>query len=277
MHRLYAIFTLLLGFTGLESCVSQYNIDGNSTIAGIDGQKMYLRMTTGDKTQTICLDSCEIVHGTFRFGGAVDSVAMVDLYMGDDPMMPVVLENGELFVQMDHAAQSVSGGPLNERLNNFLTKQSKYENELWDINRRARYMLYEGKSLEQIVAAIDPLKSKILEQMRSLEVQFVKDNYENVLGPGYFMRMCNTPAESSFMGDAILDILENAPATFLAHPFIEKYLFSTGLTPNSLLEHRTSRRRAPIDTILRCNAASNCGTKMVVKPLKTSRKRRGAQ
>lgn len=233
MHSLRHHLIPMLSLCGLCACSSQYNIDGNSSIAGIDGQKMYLRMSLQDgKTEMLCLDSCEVVHGTFRFDGAIDSVAMVDLYMGSAPMMPVVLENGSLFIQMDNAAQSVSGGPMNDRLNEFLTKRNRVENELWDLNRRARMMVYEGKSLEQIVAVIDPIKEKLVEQMNTLEVNFVKQNYDNVLGPGYFMRMCNNNMGMTTANDDVMDILQNAPESFLRHPFVEHFMFITGLSPS---------------------------------------------
>lgn len=236
------LLTCAVGIATLCGCASQYNIDGNSSIAGIDGQKMYLRMLNPDgSTQTVSLDSCEVVHGTFYFGGAVDSVAMVEVYMGNNPMMPVVLENGSMFIQMDNAAQSVSGGPLNERLNQFLVKHGRYENELWDLNRRARNMLlYEGKTIDQIIASIDPIKNTLVEQMKALEVQFIKDNYDNVLGPGYFVRMCSNAIGMPAVNDEIMDILVHAPEQFLQHPGVKNYLFMAGVTPSAIRERRAA-------------------------------------
>ena len=234
-------FTLLCLVAAFSSCSPQYNIDGNSTIAGLDGQKMYLRATSSDgRRSEVPLDSCEVVHGCFYFGGVVDSVLMADLYMGDDPLMPVVIENGKVFMQVDNMTQSISGGPLNDRLNQFLTKHGRCERELWDLDRRARYMLYEGKTLEQIVAVIDPMKSTLLDRMKGLEVQFIKDNYDNVLGTGYFIRMC-TDMGMPVANDAIFDILVDAPATFLANPFIANYMLMMGVTPEQLQKERIAK------------------------------------
>lgn len=232
-----------LGLSALCSCSTQYNIDGNSTIAGLDGQTLYLRATTPIGVQQVaCLDSCEIVHGRFQFGGAVDSVQMVDLYVGDEPMMPVVIENGYLFVEMGNLMQTISGGPLNDRLNAFLTKHGRCERELWDLNRRARNMLYEGKTLDQIVAVIDPMKSTMVKQMKALEVQFVKDNYDNALGPGYFMRMCNNMSEHTSDED-ILEILSCAPDAFLNNPFVAGYIIMKGITPERLKALRAEQTK----------------------------------
>lgn len=234
------LLSYTMGVAGLISCSAQYNIDGNSTISGLDGQKLYLRTTTPTgKQQQVFLDSCEVVHGCFQFGGVVDSVLMAELYMGDEPMMPVVIENGRMFVQMDNMMQSISGGPLNERLNSFLTKHGRFERQVWDLNRRARYMLYEGRTLDEIVTVIDPLKTHLLDQMKALEVQFIKDNYDNVLGPGYFMRMCNSMGMPT-ANDDIHNILVHAPDDFLHHPYVESYVYMMGLTPEAIKAERTA-------------------------------------
>lgn len=239
------------------ACTSQYNIDGNSSIAGLDGQKMYLRLVTLDgRQEMVCLDSCEVVHGTFNFGGVVDSVAMAELYMGSAPMMPVVLENGSLFIQMDNAMQSVSGGPLNDRLGAFLMKRGRIENELWDLNRRARNMVYEGKTVEQIVAAIDPLRNTLTEQLHSLEVDFVRENFDNVLGPGYFMRMCNATLGIPAMADQLIPILADAPQSFMNHPGVRQSLFMAGITEEMINEQRNAA-----DTVITSCKSATTGKK----------------
>lgn len=244
MRSFNVILAQILGAAALCSCSSQYNIDGNSSIAGIDGQKMYLRMMTSDgRSEMICLDSCEVVHGTFNFGGVIDSVAIADLYMGSSPMMPIVLENGSLFIQMDNMMQSVSGGPLNERLSQFMGRRNRCETELWDLNRRARMMVYEGKSVDQIVLALDPIRNKLVDQLKELDMQFIKDNYSNVLGPGYFMRICTDDYGTPRKDDEILKILADAPRAFLEHPNIENFLFMAGITPESLQSLRTTQAK----------------------------------
>lgn len=244
MRLQHYILSFVAGATALCSCSSQYNIDGNSTIAGLDGQTLYLRTSTiNGQNRLVSLDSCQVVHGTFKFGGAMDSVFLAEVYVGNQGMVPVVVENGSVFVQMDNMAQTVSGGPLNERLNAFLTKHGRYEFQLWDLSRRARNMLYEGKSLEQIVAVIDPLKSSLLKSMKQLEVKFIKENYDNVLGTGYFIRMCDSMGIPTANED-ILDILRDAPDSFLRDPYVNNYLIVMGLSAESLMQERTNAKKS---------------------------------
>lgn len=235
MRHYCILFAILEGIATFCGCASQFNIDGNSSIAGIDGQKMYLRIATCDgPDQTICLDSCEVVHGMFSFGGAVDSVAMADLYIGSFPMMPVVLEDRRLFVQMDNMMQTISGGPLNDRLNTFLAERNRCEASLMDLDRRARMMMYEGKSVDQVLVAFDPLKNALIDQMNALDAAFVRENYTNVLGPGYFMRICTDKKGSPRNDSEIISILADAPQSFLANPFINHFLHHAGITTDML-------------------------------------------
>lgn len=239
MRHYCILLAILEGIVTLCGCASQFNIDGNSSIAGIDGQKMYLRIATCDgPDKTVCLDSCEVVHGMFSFGGAVDSVAMADLYIGSFPMMPVVLEDRRLFVQMDNMMQTISGGPLNERLNTFLAERNRCEASLMDLDRRARMMMYEGKTLDQVLVAFDPLKSTLINQMNALDAAFVRENYTNVLGPGYFMRICTDGNGVPRNDSEIISILADAPQSFLANPFIDHFLNHAGITHDMLNANR---------------------------------------
>ncbi len=74
---LYAIL-IVAAFT---SCAETYSIQGSSTVSRLDGSKLYLKVVRDNKLQSI--DSCEVVHGKFRFSGQFDSTRMASLYMDD--------------------------------------------------------------------------------------------------------------------------------------------------------------------------------------------------
>ena len=81
--RQISFFLLLL--LGLSACSSQYNIDGNSSLACLDGKKLYLRVpkTKGQSANGVNIDSCVVVHGRFSFGGTIDSIALAEIYVED--------------------------------------------------------------------------------------------------------------------------------------------------------------------------------------------------
>lgn len=222
------IVTALLMFT---ACSKQYNIDGNSSLPCLDGQKLYLRVTKFNETQnhTVDLDSCYVIHGRFTFGGSVDSIAMAEVYMGNERLMPIVLEGGELMMQVDNYGQTVTGGPLNERLTDFLRKRSRYDNELLELDRLARRLLYDGKSMPEVMDEIDPKRKDLIKKIEDMEVSFVLENSTNALGPGYFLQIAHQMV-FPVMTEQLQRIADQAPRDFFRNPAVRNFLFLAGYT-----------------------------------------------
>ena len=109
----YALITVL----ALTSCAESYNIQGSSSISSLDGSKLYLKAFKDKELKNI--DSCDVVHGKFRFAGLLDTVRMASLFMDDESIMPIVVEKGEIEIRLDNASQKVSGTPLNDKLYDF--------------------------------------------------------------------------------------------------------------------------------------------------------------
>ena len=172
----------------LTSCAEKYNIAGNSSGDLLNGRMMYLRVSQ-DGINSCDLDSSEVVHGRFNFIGDIDSVMMAHIYMGEEMVMPIVMEHAKLTVHIDNMERHVSGGPLNDCLYNFFQQKLSIENE----------------------------------KVEELETQFIIDNYHNALGPGFFMLLCNQ-FPSPVITDQIAKIIQNAPREFMTNPFVESYL-----------------------------------------------------
>lgn len=214
----YTFLSLLM----LTSCAEQYNIAGSSSVAFLDGRMLYLRVSP-DGRSSDCLDSCKVVHGRFNFMGDVDSIMMAQLYMGDESVLPLVIENGNITIQVDNLGQHVTGGPLNDRLYGFLQKKNRLENEIWEVEQRCIRMMRSGQWSEENRARLNKQAELIYEEMENLETKFVMDNYDNVLGPGLFMMMCSQ-YPSPVITDQINRIIRKAPTQFMRNPFVENYL-----------------------------------------------------
>ncbi len=192
----------------------------------LDGQMLYLRVNADtEHTSMMCLDSCEVVHGRFNFMGFVDSIVMAELCMGNERVMPLVLENGDLEIHVDHVGQRVSGGPLNERLYTFFKKKNRLENNLWELQQQSIRMMRKGESAEEIHRKISPKRKRISDEIERLETKFIMDNYNNVLGPGFFMLLSNQYSYP-VMTNQIRAILQMAPPSFMAHPYVIRYVRS---------------------------------------------------
>ena len=207
----------------LSSCVSQYNIAGNSTVGSLDGNMLYLRVAENDGSNLSNVDSCQVIHGRFKFIGNIDSVVVAHLYMGNESMMPVVLENGDLAIEVNNSCQRVSGGPLNDKLYHFIELKTRMENELWELDQKCLRMMREGSTIKDIHKLIGPKSKQLNEQIEGLETQFIMENYDNPLGPACFMLLFGQ-YPVPIMTDQITKIVSTAPSSFLQNPIVNKYL-----------------------------------------------------
>ncbi len=225
------ILLLLSSLLMLTSCAEQYNIAGNSNIPCLDGRMLYLRVSSSDgpnhrmvqQSVSVCLDSCKVVHGRFNFEGDVDSVRMAMLYTNNQCVMPIVLENGNLSIQVDNATQRVSGGPLNDKLYKFFKKRNRLDNEMWELQQLTMRMMREGCSPTEIQRKVGKRLTCLQKQTENLETQFVMDNYTNVLGPGFFRLLCSQ-FPSPIITEQIEQIIKKAPSQFLNDPYVNFYL-----------------------------------------------------
>lgn len=104
-----------------SSCSRKYKIEGNSSVTSLDGKMLFLK--TLQNGQWVTIDSSEVVHGLFSMKGCVDSVMMVTLYMDDEGIMPLVLENGKIEVSISNTQLTAKGTFLNNQLYEFIKKE----------------------------------------------------------------------------------------------------------------------------------------------------------
>ena len=96
------IIYVVAAVCSLASCAESYLVQGASSVSTLDGSKLYLKAIKDNELRSI--DSCEVIHGQFRFAGLLDTVRMASLFMDDESIMPVVLEKGEISIKIDNAS-----------------------------------------------------------------------------------------------------------------------------------------------------------------------------
>ncbi len=212
---------LLAVLLSATSCAEQYNIAGNSSVNSFDGRMLYLQVASGGNMYRI--DSCEVVHGCFNFIGIVDSTVMGEICMDNESLMPLVIENGNLSIRVDNLGQHVSGGPLNDRLYGFLKQKERLDNEYMELSYQEMRMMMEGVPPSVIAANLRPQAESLSRKIEELETQFIINNYDNVLGPGVFMLICNQ-YRYPVMTEQIKTIMKNAPKRFKNHPYVKRYI-----------------------------------------------------
>ena len=217
MHKILLAFaTMAL----MASCANSYNVQGSSSISSLDGSKLYLKAVKNNELKSI--DSCDIVHGQFHFSGILDTVRMANLFMDDQSIMPVVLEEGEIVIKLDNAAQSVGGTPLNDKLYKFIDKHKQLDNRMSELSHRQSQMMLEGVDELTINEHLNAEAEKIAAEEDKLVTSFIVENFDNVLGPGVFM-MITSGLNVPVLTPQIEDIMSKATDKFKNDPYVKEY------------------------------------------------------
>ena len=217
MHKILLAFaTMAL----MASCANSYNVQGSSSISSLDGSKLYLKAVKNNELKSI--DSCDIVHGQFHFSGVLDTVRMANLFMDDQSIMPVVLEEGEIVIKLDNAAQSVGGTPLNDKLYKFIDKHKQLDNRMSELSHRQSQMMLEGVDELTINEHLNAEAEKIAAEEDKLVTSFIVENFDNVLGPGVFM-MITSGLNVPVLTPQIEDIMSKATDKFKNDPYVKEY------------------------------------------------------
>ena len=217
MHKILLAFaTMAL----MASCANSYNVHGSSSISSLDGSKLYLKAVKNNELKSI--DSCDIVHGQFHFNGILDTVRMANLFMDDQSIMPVVLEEGEIVIKLDNAAQSVGGTPLNDKLYKFIDKHKQLDNRMSELSHKQSQMMLEGVDELTINEHLNAEAEKIAAEEDKLVTSFIVENFDNVLGPGVFM-MITSGFNVPVLTPQIEDIMSKATEKFKNDPYVKEY------------------------------------------------------
>ena len=183
MNKFLYAFITIMAFT---SCAKSYYIQGTSNVSSLDGRKLYLKGGAADTLFTI--DSCDVVHGEFTFKGNLDSVQIVQVYMDDvNLQFPLVLEEGDIILKLDNTQQSVSGTPLNDKINAFWRKFTQLRNQYVEIDHEEGVAIMNGHDEEATNTRLIKKALKVYANTDKLFTNFVTENFDNTLAPWGFL------------------------------------------------------------------------------------------
>jgi hypothetical protein len=206
----------------LVSCNTEYNISGDSTVSTLDGRMLYLKAVTNNDDM-LKLDSCEVVHGKFNFMGMMDSVCMGELYMDNECVMPIVIENGNLSIRINNMEQRVSGGSLNDKLYRFLGAKNQIESEILELSDREASLILSGENPDKVHKRLKEQTDKLYGKIEKLETEFIVNNYNNILGTSYFMMLCSQ-YPYPVMTTQIKQIMKRTSSKFHQLPYVREYI-----------------------------------------------------
>jgi len=218
MNKILYVLAIVATFV---SCAESYSIQGSSSVSSLDGSKLYLKTVKDQELKS--MDSCDVVHGKFRFAGLLDTVKLANLYMDDEPlMMPVVIEQGEIEIHIDNTGRSVSGSPLNDKLYQFINRHDQIGNEMNELSHKQSQMLLEGIDENIINRQLSAEAARLAAQEDSLVTNFIVENFDNILGPGVFM-MLTSGYRYPILTPQIEDIMSKATKKFKEDPYVKEY------------------------------------------------------
>jgi hypothetical protein len=214
---LYAFISVL----GLTSCANSFTINGSSTVSTLDGQKLYLNVKKDTTFKNI--DSCDVVHGQFQFAGTIDSVRIGNIILDDNTGLPVVLESGDIQVKIDNTQESVTGTPLNDKLSAFRAKFNQLANQDADLVHKHDQAIMNGQDMNVVNQRLAAEKEQINAKIDKLVTGFVRENFDNVLGPYVFISTCMNRYQVPMLDAWIEDIMSTATDKFKNDPMVKEY------------------------------------------------------
>lgn len=220
MNRLKVVFSVIC-LMALASCASEYQIEGSSSVSRLDGKMLFVKVPMG--ADMISVDSAEVIHGLFQMKGEIDSAVIASLYMDDQSIMPLVMEKGRIQIQIDNARIVVNGTPLNDKLYDFVGKKNSLDDRAYEVERMESRMIMDGKPMAEVEATIRKERENLSREMDELVKSFVQENYENVLGPGVFLMLCNG-FPYPLITPLVEELVDGAPESFQNNAFVKEYM-----------------------------------------------------
>ena len=227
----------------LASCTNKYKIEGTSSVNSLDGKMLYLKSLRDG--EWVKLDSAEVAHGLFSMKGKVDSVHMVTLYMDDESIMPIVLENGKIKVNISNSDIKAVGTPLNTALYEIIEKRNRLEESIGELEQKETRMVMDGGDLDEIHSQLAVEGDSLMKEMNQYVKTFISTNYENVLGPNVFIMLCSS-LPYPIMTPQIDDIIKDAPYSFKSNKLVREFLSKAKENMKLIEEHKRLEENASV-------------------------------
>jgi hypothetical protein len=140
-----------------------------------------------------------------------------------------VLEQGDVKVDIDYASVRAGGTPLNDKLYSFLASRDSIGMLLTDPNLTRIGMMVDGysaKTIQTRMQQVEKENQKLYDALNQLEARFVENNYDNVLGVTWFLRMCEQSLFSfnEPTNPYLKKIYKRAPDVFKNNPNVQRMM-----------------------------------------------------
>lgn len=226
---------LALSFLVTTSCATQYHVEGVTDRGMLEGKMLYVKVF--DKDNMVTIDSCRVRHGQLAFTGELDTTKFVAIYMDDQYVGPLVLEEGVINLSLNELQSEVKGSPYNDSLNVFLGEFQRFYRarinlgeEYQRCQKNSAQLILDGMSEEECNRICSERMNDVLRRLNELEAQqdaletnFIVRNSGNVLGPGIFM-LTTWKQPYPYLTPQIEEILVRSSSYLKEHPYVKSYI-----------------------------------------------------
>ena len=216
-----SLYLLLTSLLALISCKSQYMVRGSSNVDELEGKVLTLKVYVDGEMKSI--DSTRVVHGRFDFGGSMDSTMLANVFLGDLSVRPIVLEEGEVRLNIGESQQTATGTPLNDTLSGFIQRKTQLDARMAELPHLQSQMIMDGTDYDEVMYELGKQSKELADENDQLITRFIRANYNNVLGPGIFMILTSS-LPYPVLTPQLEEIITNAPPYFLGHPYVKEYI-----------------------------------------------------
>jgi len=218
-HSPYLLLLTLL--TTLVGCGQQLDIQGQTSLAELEGRMMYLRVYNDGDLHAI--DSSRVVHGRFHFEVPVDSATMASLFLGDESVMPLVLDDAPLTIMLNETERRVTGSELNDTLYAFIRQKADLDEKIQELPRRESQMILEGIDHDEILAQLNAEAAELSALNDQLVTTFIKAHMDDPLGPGVFM-IATSNYPYPVLTPQIEELVTLASPYFRSNAYVQEYI-----------------------------------------------------
>ena len=211
---------LLLSSLLLLSCNGGYRITGSIATDMLNGKYVYVKGNRGD-VQHI-LDSCIIEDSRFAMQGSVDSSFIASLFVGETPVVPFVLEPGNICIDITSDAVAITGTPLNNQLWELMSQKLAIEKQMDELERMEISLILDGCTAEAAASYVSASIDSVGTAMEQLMNGFIRENIDNVLAPCVFALMYSA-VPVPLMNSNLEKLYNDAPEQFRNDAFVKRF------------------------------------------------------
>lgn len=208
----------------VASCSRTYRIEGEVDRYGYDGVKLTLLVYDG--TKFVCIDSCNVRHGSFQMQGRVDSVKLAVLCNGFEPIMPLFVEPGNIMVRLKNTELNAEGTRQNNLFYSFLDTKTTFDNRFEDLIQKKNLSFAMNGPFGDYSEDDDSIQY-VVKESEDYICSFLSKHYKEPVGISVFSMLCD--AQPHFILTPLIKrILDEAPESFLKKEYVRRYMEESG-------------------------------------------------